>query len=204
MALLFAEVDFDVVEIVLRDKPAEMLALSPKGTVPVLCLPDRGVLEESWSIMHWALVANDPFGWWARGQTAENLAWLSLNDNDFKQSLDRYKYPERFGELNRNQHRDHAVTFFLAPLERALQKSNYLGGKLPCVTDIAIFPFVRQFAAVEPLWFKKMPLPAVQAWLALWQSSQLFQSCMVKLPSNQVLPFPLIGEAAHSAKQTPK
>ncbi len=190
MALLVAGITFDGFEIVLRDKPAALLALSPKATVPVLQLPEGRVLEESWDIVQWALEAQDPSGWWSRAQSAENLDLLARNDGPFKHHLDRYKYPERYTESERNSHRGQAVAALLWPLEQRLQATLYLGGVLPCATDIALFPFVRQFAAVEPAWFLAQPLPAVQAWLARWLASSLFSACMVKLPSQTVTAFP--------------
>ncbi len=98
MAMLQANRRFLAFEIVLRDKPAALLALSPKGTVPVLQLPDGGALEESWDIMRWALESPDQEGWWSRAQSDENLDLLQRNDGDFKHHLDRYKYPERYPE----------------------------------------------------------------------------------------------------------
>ena len=180
MALLQAGHAFDAFEIVLRDKPAALLALSPKGTVPVLQLPDGQVLEESWDIMRWAWSGNDPDGWWRRAQTQDNLALLRCNDSEFKQHLDRYKYPERYADAPqpREAHRSAAVSALLLPLEARLQQRPYLGGATPCATDLAIFPFVRQFAAVEPAWFAGLPLPALQAWLEQWLGSALFEACM--------------------------
>ena len=185
MALLQAGREFQVHEIVLRDKPAAMLALSPKGTVPVLHLPDGQVLEQSWDIMRWAFEPDDRDGWWRRAQSAENIALLEGNDGDFKRHLDRYKYPDRHAAegLTREDHRAQAMTVLLMPLEQRLQERAYLGGDVPCATDLAIFPFVRQFAAVEPAWFASQPLPALQAWLTAWLGSSLFETCMVKLPA---------------------
>ncbi|WP_137919752.1 glutathione S-transferase [Hydrogenophaga sp. 2FB] len=191
MALLVADVAFDVHEIVLRQKPAAMLALSPRGTVPVLALPDGGVLEQSLDIVQWAFTAHgDPAGWWGRAQNAVNGELLSACDGPFKHHLDRYKYPERFEGADRAQHREQAVAVLLAPLDARLQRAGQLGGDAPCATDIGIFPFVRQFAAVEPAWFAQLPLPALKAWWAGWLSHPLFESAMVKLPSDQVLRFP--------------
>jgi glutathione S-transferase len=190
MALLVADVAFDAHEIVLRDKPAAMLILSPKGTVPVLQLPDGGVLEQSLDIMRWAFTVRDSEGWWVRAQSAANLALLSVCDGAFKQHLDRYKYPERFEGADRAQHRDAAVELLLQPLDARLQQAAHLGGHAPCATDIALFPFVRQFAAVEPAWFAQLPLPALQAWLAGWLRHPLFDTAMVKLPTGQVVRFP--------------
>lgn len=190
MALLVAGIAFDAHEIVLRDKPAAMLALSPKGTVPVLRLPDGDVLEQSLDIMQWAFAVRDPEGWWARAQSAANLDLLTVCDGPFKHHLDRYKYPERFDEPDRAQPRDAAVELLLKPLDARLQRTPQLGDARPCATDIAIFPFVRQFAAVEPAWFGQLPLPALQAWLAGWLRHPLFDAAMAKLPTGRVVRFP--------------
>lgn len=198
MALLAAGIEFDAHEIVLRDKPAAMLALSPKGTVPVLALVDGSVLEQSLDIMQWAFGVNDPEGWWQRSQTTANLELLGVCDGRFKLDLDRYKYPERFDEADRALHRDAAVETLLKPLEARLQVSPQLGGETSCATDIAIFPFVRQFAAVEPAWFGALPLPALKTWLSSWLSQPLFEAAMTRLPAGQATRFPRFN-AAESA-----
>ena len=199
MALLAAGLAFDAFEVVLRDKAAALLALSAKGTVPVLRLPDGTVLDESWEIVRWALESRDHQGWWSRAQSPENIELLACNDGVFKWHLDRYKYPERFGEPDRYVHRDAAIAALLVPLDNRLRSHDYLGGASPCATDIGLFPFVRQFAAVEPDWFSQQRMPALQAWLAKWLSSSLFEACMVKLPSQTVMPFPplVAALAAH-------
>jgi len=193
MALLQAGVAFDAFEIVLRDKPADMLALSPKGTVPVLRLPGGEVLEQSLDIVRWAFEhTGDTQGWWARAQSDPNLALLTACDGPFKHHLDRTKYPERFGEGPdaKEHHREQAVAVLLKPLAERLQMAGQLGGDTPCAADISIFPFVRQFAAVDPAWWHQQPLPALQAWLGGWLSHPLFHSAMAKLPAHQALPFP--------------
>jgi len=194
MAMLQASRDFQAFEIILRDKPAALLALSPKGTVPVLQLPDGRVLDESWDIMEWALKSGDHESWWRLAQSTENLGLLQCNDGDFKQYLDRYKYPERYPEevRSRDTLRSQAVVTLLVPLEERLRSQPYLGGVFPCATDLAIFPFVRQFAAVEPQWFAEQKLPALQAWLATWLGSRLFAACMTKLPPQSVVAFPAL------------
>jgi glutathione S-transferase len=191
MALLQAGRSFDAFEISLRDKPPAMLAISPKGTVPVLQLPHGEVLEESWDIMRWAWAAHDPDGWWSRAQTPENLALLGINDGAFKRHLDRYKYPDRYaGETTpREVPRAEAVACLLAPLEARLHQQPYLGGAMPCATDLAIFPFVRQFAGVEPAWFSDLEMPALRAWLEVWLQSRLFEISMTKLPLQMVTAF---------------
>jgi glutathione S-transferase len=192
MALLVAGIEFDVHEIVLRDKPAEMLARSPKGTVPVLVLPGGEVLEQSLDIMRWAFSVHDPAGWWNRAQSPANLALLSACDGPFKHHLDRTKYPERFDGADPAPHRAQAMDVLLQPLDARLQQTAQLGGDHPCATDLAIFPFVRQFAAVDPPWFDRLPLPALKSWLAGWLVHPLFNTAMAKLPSGQVMRFPLL------------
>ena len=182
MALLQAGVDYEPFEIVLRDKPAQMLAVSPKGTVPVLVLPDGAVLEQSLDIVRWAFAqTGDAEGWWARAQTPENLALQEACDGPFKHHLDRTKYPERFADAqDRDHHRQQAVAVLLGALEQRLAAAPQLGGEVPCTADIGIFPFVRQFAATDPAWWSAQPLPAVQAWLAAWLLHPLFERAMRK------------------------
>lgn len=192
MALLQAGRSFEAVEVSLRDKPASLLALSPKATVPVLQLPQGGVIEESWDIMRWALATPDAQDWWARAQSPENLDLLQRNDVDFKRHLDRWKYPQRYPNeaLAPDAHRDQAVTVLLQPLEARLRETPYLGGATPCATDLAVFPFVRQFAAVQPGWFETLDLPSLRTWLNGWLDHPLFIACMHKLPADGVNRFP--------------
>ena len=190
MGLLMAGCAFDAFEVVLRDKPAALLALSPKATVPVLRLLDGKVLDESWEIMRWALAADDSQGGWRRAQSADNLALLACNDGPFKHHLDRYKYPSRDVDADPHAHRAQAMSALLLPLDERLQRSRFLGGDSACATDVALMPFVRQFAAVAPDWFAAQPLPALHAWLAGWLTSALFAACMVKLPTQTVTSFP--------------
>lgn len=194
MALLQAGRAFEAVEVSLRDKPASLMALSPKATVPVLQLPDGGVIEESWDIMRWALAAPDVQGGWARAQSPANLDLLQRNDGEFKRHLDRWKYPQRYpGEtLAPQAHRDLALEVLLRPLEARLRSAPWLGGDTPCATDLAVFPFVRQFAAVEPAWFAALDLPALRTWLDGWLAAPLFLACMHKLPAEGVHRFPAL------------
>jgi len=182
MALLQAGVRYEACEIVLRDKPAAMLAASPKGTVPVLVLSDGRVIEQSWDIVHWAFEhTGDAQGWWTRAQTPINRSLLEACDGPFKHHLDRTKYPERFDDAQgREWHREQALEVLIRPLEHGLQAAPQLGGDTPCAADIGIFPFVRQFAATDPPWWSTRSLPAVQAWLAQWLQDPLFEAAMRK------------------------
>lgn len=177
MAVAVSGVTVELREVVLRDKPPEMLEASPKGTVPVLLLPDGGVLEESLDIMRWALSQGDPEGWLAHDD--QNL--VSASDGPFKQALDRYKYPHRYDLIDGSAHRD-AALIHLGTLDRLLAAVPYLGGARPAFTDIALFPFVRQFAATDTEWFAALPLPALQRWLSALIESDLFAAIMTRYP----------------------
>jgi glutathione S-transferase len=180
MSILQAGRPYEPIEVSLSNKPASLLALSPKATVPALHLPNGKVIEESWDIMGWALAEPDSQGWWARAQSADNLDLLQRNDGAFKRHLDRWKYPQRFpdDDMTPQGHRDAAKEVLLLPLESRLMHAAYLGGATPCATDLALMPFVRQYAAVDPDWFAAQTLPAVQAWLHGWLGSELFAACM--------------------------
>lgn len=176
MALLVSGIACEIREVKLREKPAEMIAASPKATVPVLVLDNGQVIDESLDIMRWALRRNDPEQW-LDGEDAELIA---TNDGAFKHHLDRYKYPDRY-PADAIDHRAEALKL-LAVLEKRLAKSAYLCGDTRTLTDIAIMPFVRQFAATDRAWFDAQPLPAVQRWLAALLSSPLFAEAMIVRP----------------------
>lgn len=177
MAIAVSGVQVQLREVVLRDKPPELLEVSPKGTVPVLWLSDGSVLEESLDIMHWALAQNDPQHWLAH---IDNEL-IAANDGPFKQALDRYKYPHRYDLSDGAPHREEGLRH-LFKLNDSLSDDPFLGSKQYCFTDIALFPFVRQFAATDKAWFDALPLPALQAWLFSLTGSALFEDIMVRYP----------------------
>ena len=180
MALKYASIEVEIREISLRDKPASMLQISPKGTVPVLQLGDL-VIEQSVEIMHWALEQSDPDGWLSVDQQLAN-DWLNTNDGPFKKLLDQYKYPNRHPELNPQEVLDSAVALMLDPMETALSKQAFLMGEHLSWIDVAIFPFIRQFSMVNLEQFEALPLPKLKHWLAKRLESKLFQSVMHKYP----------------------
>lgn len=180
LALTVSQQDCALREVVLRDKPVEMLELSPKGTVPVLHLPDGQVLEQSLDIMRWALARHDPEGWLTleRGNLAEMEALIADCDGDFKHHLDRYKYSVRYGpETDPLYHRGEGAVF-LGRLNERLKGQSQLFGARPSLADYAIFPFIRQFANTGREWFDAQPLTDLQAWLSGHLSSDIFQSVM--------------------------
>ena len=175
MALFISGVHYEHREVVLRNKPPEMLEVSPKGTVPVLVTKDGGVLEESLDIMRWALGRNDPEGWLDRG----DAALVAANDGPFKYHLDRYKYATRYEDADPQEHGVKAADQLRA-IEDRLAKSSYLCGETRGFADIAIFPFVRQFANADRDWFDARDLPRVQCWLDGLEGSDLFAAIMAK------------------------
>ena len=169
-------------EVVLRNKPQGLLQASPKATVPVLVLTDGTVLEQSLDIMRWALGRNDPEGWLTpnHGDEAGMLALIAECDGQFKQALDQCKYPSRYPEADVALARAQAVEW-LQGLEARLAGQPFLFGGHAALADMAIAPFVRQFAGIDADWWATQPWPRLQAWLAQWQAGVLFKSVMPKL-----------------------
>ncbi|BBE34137.1 glutathione S-transferase [Sphingosinicella microcystinivorans] len=188
MALLISGTACHIREVKLSRKPEELIAASPKATVPVIVRPDGDVIEESIEIMRWSLERNDPEGWLER----EDRALIEANDGPFKHHLDRYKYPERHAS-DPLAHRA-AGSALLGTLEARLAAQDNLCGDRRGITDAAIFPFVRQFAEVDRGWFDAQPLPRLQAWLRGHLASILFVTAMVRLdpwrPGDAPLEFP--------------
>lgn len=181
MALKYAGIAVEIREIALKDKPKSMLAVSPKGTVPVLVLPDGTVLEQSLDIMQWALQQRDTDDWLnADSQLIAEL--IAENDGSFKQALDKYKYAIRFPEQPAETYRSQGE-IFLQKLEELLRQNNYLLKTSISQADIAIFPFIRQFAAVDATWFETASYPKLKVWLNGLTESALFLSIMEKQPT---------------------
>ncbi|WP_421523011.1 glutathione S-transferase [Pseudomonas yamanorum] len=177
MALRYSGVAVQIIEVSLKAKPAEMLALSPKGTVPVLSVDGR-VIDESLAIMGWALAQSDPEGWLLEDDGATQ-ALIEENDQGFKYQLDRYKYAERYPEQPMEQYRAEGEVF-LSKLEGLLAQREYLLAGHLSLADVALAPFVRQFAHVDREWFGRAPYPRLQAWLQRFLESPLFIATMAK------------------------
>lgn len=178
MALFASGQAYELREVVLRDKPAHMLALSAKGTVPVLQLPDGRVIDESLDVMRWALGVNDPHNWLGPNVDEMNTL-IQACDTDFKTHLDRYKYASRYDDRDPLTHRA-AGERFIQRLEARLGATAYLFGEHTALVDIAIAPFVRQFALADWDWFFATPYPHVQRWLNTFIATQPFTAVMDK------------------------
>ena len=159
LAIAYANVAVELREVELRNKPQAMLLVSPKATVPVLQLKNGRVLDESLDIMLWALQQNDPEHWLKVAGLDHAKALIRGNDELFKYYLDRYKYADRYPAYSELYYRQQGE-LFLADLESLLTQRTYLSGDQFSLADAAILPFIRQFCAVEPAWFKDSPYPA--------------------------------------------
>jgi glutathione S-transferase len=185
LALAVSGLAYELREVVLRDKPPELLAASPKGTVPVLVLPGGDIIDQSLDVMLWALRQADPQAWLAPAGAGlqDMLALIEANDGPFKQQLDRYKYPNRHAPASgddvaafANAQRDGGARW-LAELEPMLE-GGWLFGAAPSLADMALLPFVRQFAHTDAAWFSAQAWPRLQAWLARFEASPLYLGVM--------------------------
>jgi glutathione S-transferase len=179
MALVCVGQQVELREVSLKAKPEAMIAASPKATVPVLVQPNGEVIDESLAIMHWALGRNDPDCWLVPGAAVDPL--IAANDGPFKHHLDRAKYPNRYPNEDLQHHWASAVKL-LEALETRLAESTWLMGPRQSLADVALFPFIRQFAAIDPSAFAALPLPHLQRWLAEIASSPLFAAVMITFP----------------------
>ena len=179
LGLLFADLQVELREIILKNKPDQMLAISPKGTVPVLQLFDGTVVEESREIMVWALRQQDPQGLLDATVLHQANALIERNDNEFKHWLDRYKYADRYLEMTQSEYRQQGEAF-LQVLEELLTKNVYLLGDNTTIADIGIVPFVRQFAHVDRDFFYNLPYPNLHLWLQHWLEHSFFLQAMTK------------------------
>jgi len=179
MAIRYADIKIEIREVLLSDKPQSMLAVSPKGTVPVLLLADGTIMDESIDIMSWALQINDPEQWRFDNDDMTARHLLEQNDGSFKINLDYYKYADRFPEHSMQTYRQRGEEF-LSLLETCLSKHAYLTSECMSQIDVAIFPFIRQFAFVDKDWFDQSSYVELQRWLTKMLALDVFTSVMKK------------------------
>lgn len=191
MALRYSDCRVQLREVELKNKPDALIAISAKATVPVLQCADGRVIDESLDIMHWALRHNDPHNWLQAQYQPEVSALIETNDTLFKRHLDHYKYADRYPEFSQLEYRQQGEVF-LQQLEQRLQQQAYLLSERISLADVAIFPFIRQFAHVDIGWFDQAPYPCLRAWLYQWMESSLFQSVMQKYTPWRVGDTPLV------------
>jgi len=181
MAIAVSNTVCEIREVSLKDKPEGMVTASPKATVPVLVMADDKVIDQSLDIMLWTLGQNDPDGWLTpeTGGLDAMLALIDQTEDPFKTHLDRYKYSVRYEGADPAYHRAEGVKF-LEALDNRLEHTIHLFGDRPALADYAIFPFIRQFANTDRDWFDALSLPALQAWLTMHVTSDLFEAIMAK------------------------
>ena len=204
LALQVSNTRCELREVVLRDKPQDMLDASPKGTVPVLIEPNGAVIDESLDVMLWALGKNDPDNWLNPPgvELQQMLHLINAFDDIFKPQLDRYKYPNRFDGVDPTECRDRAAIYLTEAL-MPLANSTYLYGAQPSLADMALMPFVRQYANTDRPWFDAQDWPHIQDWLDRILKSPLFLAIMHKYaqwsPPDKGVEFPSSDHAARRA-----
>ena len=183
LAINVGNIKVELREVKLADKPKELIACSPKGTVPVLQLTDGTIIDESKDIMLWALKENDPSNWLVTEtvKKQETNRLIDINDNEFKQNLDHYKYADRFPEQTMEYYRQQGE-IFLQLLEKKLNETKYLISDTISLADMAILPFIRQFAYVDKDWFDQTDYKKLQAWLNYFLNTSIFKKTMEKQP----------------------
>ena len=194
LALSYANVNVEIREVLLRNKPAEFLATSPSGTVPSLKLTET-ILDESLDIMEWALSQYDPID--LMDMPSRGFDLITECDGNFKQDLDRAKYPNRFPETDPIASRDKAA-LFLYKLEKMLSPN--LFGKNMSIADLAILPFVRQFAHIDQVWFYAQDWINLINWLDNFKQSSEFNKIMTKLAPWQLGDTPVMLSDLYSFK----
>lgn len=182
LAIYNSHLDIELREVVLKEKPASLLAISPKGTVPVLQLPNGRVIEESIDIMYWALQQNDPSHWLPSELKPAIQVLIKQNDDEFKYWLDRYKYADRYLEHPMEFYRSNCENWFAILEQKLISNDGFLLTNRYTLADIALFPFVRQCAHVDRSWFLQTPYLHLQAWLEKMINSNLFTQVMQKQP----------------------
>jgi glutathione S-transferase len=178
LALLASGIQYEHREVVLKDKPADMLAASPKGTVPVLVLQHGEVIDQSLDIMLWALRQNDPYQW--LDHEVDVLKMIAQCDGDFKFHLDRYKYPNRYDGANAVEHRAKAAVFadvVNAKLQNTSQ-NYYTFDSCLGIYYAGYMPFLRQFSNTDKAWFAAQPWPHLQGALVSFEASEAFKTIM--------------------------
>jgi len=161
-----------------------MLSLSSKGTVPVLLLEDGSVIDESLDIMFWALEKNDTNSLFRDYMIneAENKKFLNMIDIDFKYALDRYKYPNRYDNVDPIMYREICHNILIG-INDKINENNYIYGKYLSFIEIATLPFIRQFRIADPSWFdNEMPQTKIKNWLTNFLNLPIFRQIMTKYP----------------------
>ena len=182
IAIKLCSLECEIREINLKLKNKKFLEISPKGTVPVLVLPDDKIIEESMDIIHWAISNNDSYNLKLKNLEIYNkdMDLISIFDNEFKYHLDRYKYNSRYKGINKEEHK-YKARDLLVNLNNSLKEKQWLNGENISISDISILPFIRQYRIADIKWFdEKLELPNINRWLDKFLNSKIFNNVMKK------------------------
>jgi glutathione S-transferase len=168
LALTYMGIEYEAREVDLKNKPQSLLDYSPKGTVPVLVLPNGKILEESLDIILWAM----PQPGIADKSAIDEI--IAINDSEFKANNHKYKYGEDCDQARA------ACERVIQQLEQKLSKHTYLINDAISIADLAIFPLIRQFSMVDSVWFAQTPYKNVQRWLSLISTADFYAKAMQK------------------------
>ena len=177
ISMYYSKISYEHREILLKERPKKLYQLSPKGTVPVLNLPDGKVIDESLDIMKWSVSVNDPGSWFVNN-IDKQLELISINDEEFKKWLDRYKYHDRYPEYSVEYYRGKCEKI-LDNFEKILASEKFLFSNNISLADIALLPFVRQFSNVDIIWFRKRFIH-LSGWMDGLIGMEIFQAMMKK------------------------
>lgn len=184
LGLLLAQQGVMLRAVVMKNKPAAMLAVSPKATVPVLVFDDGTVIDESLDIMIWALHQSDPLDLLHRHEPEAYpamLALIDIHDTVFTSVLSKYKYAVRYHTDDEVELRTQCAVY-ATMLESHLSQHTYLIGEQVSLADYAILPLIRQFARIDRQWYLQAPFPHLRNWLNKHLQDQRFAKAMAKYP----------------------
>ena len=176
-ALAYSRIGYYHREILLKERPSKLFELSSKGTVPILELKEGIILDESIDIMIWAISFRDDLGWFENNKSSQ-LEMIKINDNDFKYWLDKYKYHSRHPEKSKEYYRG-KCSVIIDKYENIFKGSKFLFGEKCSLSDVAIFPFIRQFSFVNKIWFQGS-FKRTNQWLNFFIESDEFNFIMKK------------------------
>ena len=177
ISMYYSKISYEHREILLKERPKKLYQLSPKGTIPVLNLPDGKVIDESLDIMKWSVSVNDPDSWYVNNIDRQ-LEIISINDKEFKKWLDRYKYHDRYPEYSVEYYRGKCEKI-LYNFEKILAREKFLFSNNISLADVALLPFVRQFSNVDIIWFRKRFIH-LSGWMDGLIGMEIFQAMMKK------------------------
>ena len=181
MALYLSQIEVELREVSLRNKPQPMIEISPKGTVPVLLLDDGSVIDESLEIINWCIKRNPSLFKDRLNKDQELFTEDIINtfDKEFKFHLDRYKYSSRYEDVDETSHRNACISI-LKNLDKEIKNTSYFFSNNPHKIDLCILPFIRQFRIANPNWFDSHgEILRIQKWLSSFLESYLLKEVMV-------------------------